>query len=86
MAWDALLLRGDWVVRSEHRRRTFSSATTRIVNAHRSQLRHADALDPGERVRALGLVQIAPGLPGNAVLNDVVIVLFVVILVSPWLY
>jgi hypothetical protein len=35
-----------------------------------------------------GLVQIAPGLPGNAVLNDVVIVLFVVdlaILVSPWI-
>ncbi len=35
-----------------------------------------------------GLVQIAPGLPGGAVLNDVVIVLFVVdlaILVSPWL-
>jgi hypothetical protein len=35
-----------------------------------------------------GVVQIAPGLPGNAVLNDVVIVLFVVdlaILVSPWL-
>jgi len=35
-----------------------------------------------------GLVQIAPGLPDNAVLNDVVIVLFVVdlaILVSPWL-
>lgn len=33
-----------------------------------------------------GIVQIAPGLPGNAVLNDVVIVLFVVdlaILVSP---
>jgi hypothetical protein len=33
-------------------------------------------------------VQIAPGLPGNAVLNDVVIVLFVVdlaIIVSPWL-
>lgn len=35
-----------------------------------------------------GLVQIAPGLPGSAVLNDVVIVLFVVdlaMLVSPWL-
>lgn len=35
-----------------------------------------------------GMVQIAPGLPGNAVLNDVVIVLFVVdlaILLSPWL-
>ena len=35
-----------------------------------------------------GLVQIAPGLPGSAVLNDVVIVLFVIdlaILVSPWL-
>jgi len=35
-----------------------------------------------------GVVQIAPGLPGNAVLNDVVIVLFVIdlaILVSPWL-
>jgi hypothetical protein len=35
-----------------------------------------------------GIVQLAPGLPGNAVLNDVVIVLFVVdlaILVSPWL-
>jgi hypothetical protein len=35
-----------------------------------------------------GLVQIAPGLPGNATLNDIVIVLFVVdlsILVSPWL-
>ena len=35
-----------------------------------------------------GIVQIAPGLPGTAVLNDVVIVLFVVdlaILVSPWL-
>jgi len=35
-----------------------------------------------------GLVQIAPELAGNAVLNDVVIVLFVVdlaILVSPWL-
>jgi hypothetical protein len=34
-----------------------------------------------------GIVQIAPRLPGNAVLNDVVIVLFVVdlaILVSPW--
>jgi hypothetical protein len=35
-----------------------------------------------------GLVQIAPGLPEAAVLNDVVIVLFVVdlgLLVSPWL-
>ncbi len=35
-----------------------------------------------------GLLQIAPGIPGNAVLNDVVIVLFVVdlaILVSPWI-
>jgi len=35
-----------------------------------------------------GVVQVAPGLPGNAVLNDIVIVLFVVdlaILVSPWL-
>jgi hypothetical protein len=35
-----------------------------------------------------GIVQIAPGLPGNALLNDVVIVLFVVdlaILVSPWI-
>lgn len=35
-----------------------------------------------------GLVQIAPGLPAVAVLNDVVIVLFVVdlgLLVSPWL-
>jgi hypothetical protein len=35
-----------------------------------------------------GIVQIAPGLPGNAFLNDVVIVLFVVdlaILVSPWI-
>ena len=35
-----------------------------------------------------GIVQIAPGLPGNAVLNDIVIVLFVVdlaIIVSPWL-
>ena len=35
-----------------------------------------------------GIVQLAPGLPGNAVLNDVVIVLFVVdlaVLVSPWL-
>jgi hypothetical protein len=34
-----------------------------------------------------GIAQIAPGLPGNAVLGDVVIVLFVVdlaILVSPW--
>ena len=34
-----------------------------------------------------GIVQIAPGLPGNALLNDVVIVLFVVdvaMLVSPW--
>ena len=34
-----------------------------------------------------GIVQIAPGLPGNAILNDIVIVLFVVdlaILVSPW--
>jgi hypothetical protein len=34
-----------------------------------------------------GIVQIAPGLPGNAVLGDVVIVLFVVdlaMLVSPW--
>jgi hypothetical protein len=35
-----------------------------------------------------GLVQVAPGLPDSAVINDVVIVLFVVdlaILVSPWL-
>ncbi len=35
-----------------------------------------------------GLVQVAPGLPGSAVVNDVVIVLFVVdlaIIVSPWL-
>jgi hypothetical protein len=34
-----------------------------------------------------GVAQIAPGLPGNPVLGDVVIVLFVVdlaILVSPW--
>ena len=34
------------------------------------------------------IVQIAPTLPGNALLNDVVIVLFVVdlaILVSPWI-
>jgi hypothetical protein len=34
-----------------------------------------------------GIVQIAPGLPGNAILNDIVIVLFVVdlaILLSPW--
>ena len=34
-----------------------------------------------------GVVQIAPGLPGNAVLGDVVILLFVVdlaILVTPW--
>jgi hypothetical protein len=33
-------------------------------------------------------VQIAPGSPGNALLKDVVIVLFVIdlaILVSPWL-
>lgn len=35
-----------------------------------------------------GIVQSAPGLPGSAILNDVVIVLFVVdlaILVSPWI-
>jgi hypothetical protein len=35
-----------------------------------------------------GIVQIAPGLPGNALLNDAVILLFVVdlaILVSPWI-
>jgi hypothetical protein len=35
-----------------------------------------------------GIVQIAPSLPDNALLNDVVIVLFVTdlaILVSPWL-
>jgi hypothetical protein len=35
-----------------------------------------------------GIAQIAPGLPGIAVLNDVVIVLFVIdlaIIVSPWL-
>lgn len=34
-----------------------------------------------------GVMQLAPGLPANAVLNDIVIVLFVVdlaILVSPW--
>jgi hypothetical protein len=34
-----------------------------------------------------GIAQIAPGLPDSAVLNDVVIVLFVVdlaIIVSPW--
>jgi hypothetical protein len=34
-----------------------------------------------------GIAQIAPGLPGNAVLNDIVIVLFVIdlaILLSPW--
>jgi hypothetical protein len=34
-----------------------------------------------------GLVQIAPGLPGGAVVNDVVIVLFVIdltILLGPW--
>lgn len=35
-----------------------------------------------------GIAQIAPGLPGNAVLGDVVILLFVVdlaIIVSPWI-
>jgi len=35
-----------------------------------------------------GLIQLAPGLPGSAVLNDIVIVLFVVdlaIIVSPWI-
>ena len=34
-----------------------------------------------------GVVQLAPGIPGSALLNDVVIVLFVVdlaIIVSPW--
>jgi hypothetical protein len=34
-----------------------------------------------------GIAQIAPGLPGNALLGDVVIVLFVIdlaIIVSPW--
>ncbi len=35
-----------------------------------------------------GIVQIAPGLPGNALLNDIVIVLFVIdlaSLVTPWI-
>ena len=35
-----------------------------------------------------GLIQLVPGLPGSAVINDVVIVLFVVdlaIIVSPWI-
>ena len=35
-----------------------------------------------------GLIQLLPGLPGSAVINDVVIVLFVVdlaIIVSPWI-
>jgi hypothetical protein len=35
-----------------------------------------------------GIVQLAPGLPGNAVLNDIVILLFVAdlaVLVSPWI-
>ena len=45
------------------------------------------ALDLGERIRALGNRANRTRLPGNAILNDVVIVLFVVdlaILVSPW--
>jgi hypothetical protein len=32
-----------------------------------------------------GVVQIAPTMPGVAVLNDIVIALFVIDLVSPWL-
>ena len=58
------------------------------VLAHHEDLR--ELLTRSILVSAFALwavVQIAPGLPGNALLNDVVIVLFVVdvaLLVSPW--
>ena len=60
-----------------------------VLAHHETAPRAADPLDPGERVRACGdSCRSRPDCPTNAVLNDVVIVLFVVdlaILVSPWL-
>jgi hypothetical protein len=60
------------------------------VTARHRRLRYlaGGLIAAADRWAARGLVQIAPGPPGNARLNDIVIVLFVVdlaIVVSPWL-
>jgi hypothetical protein len=66
-----------------------ASAYAAHVLAHHETRR--ELLTRGILVSAFALwgrVQIAPGLPGNAVLNDIVIVLFVVdlaLIVNPWL-
>ncbi len=69
----------------------FLAATAYIAHV----LAHHDTLGElltrsilGSAFALWGVVQLAPGLPGNAVLNDIVIVLFVVdlaVLVGPWL-
>ena len=72
---------GGWPARTLEGATLFLAASAYVAHvlAHRETRR--ELFTRGILVSAFalwGLVQIAPGLPGNAVLNDVVIVLFVV--------
>jgi hypothetical protein len=82
---------GGWLARALEGATLFLAAAAYVAHAlaHHDTLR--ELLTRSILVSAFalwGLVQIAPGLPGSAVLNDVVIVLFVVdlaFIVNPWL-
>jgi hypothetical protein len=82
---------GGWPARALEGGTLFLAAAAYLayVLAHHATLRELMTRSILVSAFALwGLVQIAPGLPGDAVLGDVVIVLFVVdlaVLVSPWL-
>ena len=82
---------GGWPARALEGAALFLAAGAWLAHALAHHETRRELLTRGILVSAFalwGVVQIAPELPGNAVLNDVVIVLFVVdlaILVSPWL-
>lgn len=81
---------GGWPARALEGGTLFLAAAAYVAHvlAHHAVLR--ELLTRSILVSAFalwGVVQIAPALPGDAVLNDVVIVLFVIdlaIIVSPW--
>lgn len=90
----AIVVRADWggaVARALEGTTLFLAAAAYVAHvlAHHDSTRQLLTRSILVSAFALwGLVQIAPGIPNAAVLNDIVIVLFVVdlgMLVSPWL-
>jgi hypothetical protein len=80
---------GGWCARALEGATLFLAASSYLAHAVAHHDERRDLLTRSILVSAFtlwGIVQIAPGLPGNALLNDIVIVLFVVdlaIIVSP---